>query len=36
MDRVIPNFASLPEALTRTTATANGHSRQAQPCSPGS
>ena len=36
MDRVIPNFTSLPEALTRTTATANGHSRQAQPRSPGS
>jgi anti-sigma B factor antagonist len=29
MDRVIPNFTSLPEALARTTATANGHSRQA-------
>jgi anti-sigma B factor antagonist len=27
MDRVIPNFTSLPEALARTTATANGHSR---------
>jgi len=34
MDRVIPNFTSLPEALARTTATANGHSRQAQPSSP--
>jgi anti-sigma B factor antagonist len=29
MDRMIPNFTSLPEALARTTATANGHSRQA-------
>jgi len=29
MDRVIPNFTSLPEALARTTATANGYSRQA-------
>jgi anti-sigma B factor antagonist len=28
MDRVIPNFTSLPEALVRTAATANGHSRQ--------
>lgn len=36
MDRVIPNFTSLPEALAQTVATANGHSRQAQPCSPGS
>ena len=36
MDRVIPNFTSLPEALARTAATANGHSRQAQPPSPGS
>ena len=36
MDRVIPNFTSLPEALARTAATANGHSRQAQPSSPGS
>ena len=35
MDRVIPNFTSLPEALTRTTATANGHICQAQPSSPG-
>ena len=34
MDRVIPNFTSLPEALARTTATANGHSRRAQPSSP--
>jgi anti-sigma B factor antagonist len=29
MDRVIPNVTSLPEALARTTVTANGHSRQA-------
>jgi len=36
MDRVIPNFTSLPEALARTAATANGHSRQAQLSSPGS
>jgi anti-sigma B factor antagonist len=36
MDRVIPNFTSLPEALARTAVTANGHSRQAQPRSPGS
>ena len=35
MDKVIPNFTSLSEALTRTTATANGHIRQAQPSSPG-
>jgi len=28
MDRVIPNFTSLPEALGRTAATANGRSRQ--------
>jgi anti-sigma B factor antagonist len=35
MDRVIPNFTSLPEALVRTTATANGHSRQAQSRLPG-
>ena len=28
MDRVIPNFTSLPEALAQTAATANGHSRQ--------
>ena len=28
MDRVIPNFTSLPEALMRTAATANGRSRQ--------
>ena len=28
MDRVIPNFTRLPEALTQTAATANGHSRQ--------
>ena len=28
MDRVIPNFTSLPEALVRTAATANGRSRQ--------
>jgi anti-sigma B factor antagonist len=28
MDRVIPNFTSLPDALTQTAATANGHSRQ--------
>ena len=34
MDRVIPNVTSVPEALARTTATANGHSRQAQPSSP--
>ena len=27
MDRVIPNFASLAEALTQTAAGANGHSR---------
>ena len=27
MDRVIPNFTSLPEALARTAAAANGHSR---------
>ena len=27
MDRVIPNFTSLPEALARTAVTANGHSR---------
>jgi hypothetical protein len=36
MDRVIPNFTSLPEALARTAAAANGHSRQAQPRLPGS
>ena len=36
MDRMIPNVPSLPEALARTAATANGHSRQAQPSSPGS
>jgi anti-sigma B factor antagonist len=36
MDKVIPNVTSLPEALARTAATANGHSRQAQPSSPGS
>jgi anti-sigma B factor antagonist len=30
MDRVIPNFTSLPEALAQTAATANGHSRQRQ------
>jgi anti-sigma B factor antagonist len=36
VDRVIPNFTSLPEALARTAATANGHSSQAQPSSPGS
>src|SRR5580693_3122733 len=29
MDRVIPNFTSLPQTLARTTATANGYSRQA-------
>jgi anti-anti-sigma factor len=34
MDRVIPNFTSLPEALARTAATANGHSRRTQPSSP--
>jgi anti-anti-sigma factor len=28
MDRVIPNFTSLAEALAQTAATANGHSRQ--------
>jgi anti-anti-sigma factor len=28
MDRVIPNFTSLPEALAQTAASANGHSRQ--------
>ena len=28
MDKVIPNFTSLPEALAQTPATANGHSRQ--------
>ena len=28
MDRVIPNFTSLPEALGRTAAIANGRSRQ--------
>jgi anti-sigma B factor antagonist len=28
MDRVIPNFTSLPEALARTAASANGRSRQ--------
>jgi anti-sigma B factor antagonist len=28
MDRVIPNFTSLAEALTQTAAGANGHSRQ--------
>ena len=28
MDRVIPNFASLAEALAQTAACANGHSRQ--------
>jgi anti-sigma B factor antagonist len=27
MDRVIPNFTSLPDALAQTAATANGHSR---------
>jgi anti-sigma B factor antagonist len=36
MDRVIPNVTSLPEALARTAATANGHSRRPQPASPGS
>ena len=35
MDRVIPNVTSLPEALARTAATANGHGRQPQPASPG-
>jgi anti-sigma B factor antagonist len=35
MDRVIPNFTTLPEALARTTAAANGR-RQVQPSSPGS
>jgi anti-anti-sigma factor len=29
MDRMIPNFTTLPEALARTAAIANGHSRQA-------
>jgi anti-sigma B factor antagonist len=28
MDKVIPNFTSLPEALAQTPATADGHSRQ--------
>jgi anti-sigma B factor antagonist len=28
MDKVIPNFTSVAEALARTAATANGHSRQ--------
>ena len=28
MDRVIPNFTTLAEALAQTAATANGHSRQ--------
>jgi anti-sigma B factor antagonist len=28
MDRMIPNFISLPDALTQTAATANGRSRQ--------
>jgi anti-anti-sigma factor len=28
MDRVIPNFTSLPDALAQTAGTANGHSRQ--------
>jgi anti-sigma B factor antagonist len=28
MDRMIPNFTSLPDALTQTAATANGRSRQ--------
>jgi anti-sigma B factor antagonist len=36
MDKVIPNVTSLPEALARTAATANGHSRRPQPASPGS
>jgi anti-sigma B factor antagonist len=36
MDRVIPNVTSLPEALARTAAAANGHSRQAQRRPPGS
>jgi anti-sigma B factor antagonist len=36
MDRVIPNFTSLPGALAGTAANANGHNRQAQPRSPGS
>ena len=35
MDRVIPNVTSLPEALARTAATANGHGRGTQPASPG-
>jgi anti-sigma B factor antagonist len=30
MDKVIPNVTSLPEALARTAATANGHSRRTQ------
>ena len=36
MDRMIPNVTSLPEAMVRTAATANGHSRRPQPASPGS
>ena len=28
LDKVIPNFTSLPEALAQTAASANGHSRQ--------
>ena len=36
MDRVIPNVTSLPEAMVRTAATANGRSRRPQPASPGS
>jgi anti-anti-sigma regulatory factor len=34
MDKVIPNVTSLPEALARTAATANGHSRRTQSSSP--
>jgi len=36
MDRVIPNVTSLPEAMVRTAATANGRSRRPQPALPGS
>jgi anti-sigma B factor antagonist len=36
MDRVIPNVTSLPEAMVRTAATSNGHSRRPEPASSGS
>ena len=36
MDKVIPNVTSLPQALARTAATANGYGRRTLPSSPGS